>query len=178
MANGNQDDMLTVQIADTDGEVLGLISVDEPVNGLLPDSAHVQATSSSPTSAPWLSPTRAVTNKMRTEALTDPLTGLANRRALDDAVVRAIGRARRDAAMCAVLFIDIDHFKDINDAFGHGRGDVVLQSVGRGLRDRLRRRDLLARYGGEEFVALLPDTDLQAALQVARSSGAASRRLT
>jgi diguanylate cyclase (GGDEF)-like protein len=66
-----------------------------------------------------------------------------------------------------VLFIDIDHFKDINDAFGHAVGDVVLQSVGRGLRDRLRRRDLLARYGGEEFVALLPDTDLQAALQVA-----------
>jgi two-component system cell cycle response regulator len=66
-----------------------------------------------------------------------------------------------------VLFIDIDHFKDINDSLGHAVGDSVLQAVGRGLRDRLRRGDLLARYGGEEFVALLPDTDLQAALRVA-----------
>jgi len=163
----HQDDMLTVQIADTDGEVLGLISVDEPVNGLLPDSAHVQAIEFFADQCAVAVAHARSYEQMRTEALTDPLTGLANRRALDDAVVRAIGRARRDAAMCAVLFIDIDHFKDINDAFGHAVGDVVLQSVGRGLRDRLRRRDLLARYGGEEFVALLPDTDLQAALQVA-----------
>jgi diguanylate cyclase (GGDEF)-like protein len=95
------------------------------------------------------------------------LTGLANRRALDAAVVRAIGRARRDAALCTVLFIDIDHFKDINDSLGHAVGDAVLQRVGRALRDRLRRGDLLARYGGEEFVALLPDTDLDAAKRVA-----------
>jgi diguanylate cyclase (GGDEF)-like protein len=66
-----------------------------------------------------------------------------------------------------VLFIDIDHFKEINDALGHAVGDAVLQRVGRGLRDRLRRGDLLARYGGEEFVALLPDTDLEAAMRVA-----------
>jgi diguanylate cyclase (GGDEF)-like protein len=66
-----------------------------------------------------------------------------------------------------VLFIDIDHFKDINDSLGHAVGDAVLQRVGRALRDRLRRGDLLARYGGEEFVALLPDTDLDAATRVA-----------
>ncbi len=66
-----------------------------------------------------------------------------------------------------MLFIDIDHFKDINDSLGHAVGDSVLQRVGRALRDRLRRGDLLARYGGEEFVALLPDTDLDAATRVA-----------
>ena len=161
------DDMLTVKIVDADGDMLGLISVDEPVNGLIPDRAHVQAIEFFADQCAV-----AVTNarryeEVRTEALTDSLTGLANRRALDAAVVRAIARARRDAALCTVLFIDIDHFKDINDALGHAVGDAVLQGVGRGLRDRLRRGDLLARYGGEEFVALLPDTDLAAALQVA-----------
>jgi len=161
------EDMLTVQIADVDGDLLGLISVDEPLNGLLPDRAHVQAIEFFADQCAVAVVHARRYEQVRAEALSDSLTGLANRRALDAAVVRAIGRARRDAALCAVLFIDIDHFKDINDALGHAVGDVVLQRVGRGLRDRLRRGDLLARYGGEEFVALLPDTDLDAAMRVA-----------
>ena len=161
------EDMLTVKIVDADEELLGLISVDEPVNGLIPDRAHVQAIEFFADQCAV-----AVTNarryeEVKAEALTDSLTGLANRRALDAAVVRAIARARRDAALCTVLFIDLDHFKDINDSLGHAVGDAVLQVVGRALRDRLRRGDMLARYGGEEFVALLPDTDLGAALRVA-----------
>jgi len=161
------EDMLTVQISDVDGELLGLISVDEPINGLLPDRAHVQAIEFFADQCAVAVVHARRYEQVRAEALSDPLTGLANRRALDAAVVRAIGRARRDAALCAVLFIDIDRFKDINDSLGHAVGDAVLQRVGRGLRDRLRRGDLLARYGGEEFVALLPDTDLEAALRVA-----------
>ena len=161
------EDMLTVQITDVDGDLLGLISVDEPVNGLIPDRAHVQAIEFFADQCAVAVTHARRYEQVRTEALTDSLTGLANRRALDAAVVRAIGRARRDAALCVVLFIDIDHFKDINDSLGHSVGDVVLQRVGRGLKDRLRRGDLLARYGGEEFVALLPDTDLQAAMRVA-----------
>jgi diguanylate cyclase (GGDEF)-like protein len=161
------EDMLTVQITDVDGELLGLISVDQPLNGLLPDRAHVQAIEFFADQCAVAVAHARRYEQVRAEALSDPLTGLANRRALDAAVVRAIGRARRDAALCAVLFIDIDHFKDINDALGHAVGDAVLQHVGRGLRDRLRRGDLLARYGGEEFVALLPDTDLEASMAVA-----------
>ena len=161
------EDMLTVQIVDVDGELLGLISVDEPLNGLLPDRAHVQAIEFFADQCAVAVAHARRYEQVRAEALSDSLTGLANRRALDAAVVRAIGRARRDAALCSVLFIDIDHFKDINDALGHAVGDAVLQRVGRGLRDRLRRGDLLARYGGEEFVALLADTDLDAALRVA-----------
>lgn len=161
------EDMLTVQICDADGELLGLISVDEPLNGLLPDRAHVQAIEFFADQCAAAVAHARRYEQARAEALSDPLTGLANRRALDAAVVRAIGRARRDAALCTVLFIDIDHFKDINDALGHAVGDSVLQRVGRALRDRLRRGDLLARYGGEEFVALLPDTDLDAAKRVA-----------
>jgi diguanylate cyclase (GGDEF)-like protein len=159
--------MLTVKIVDADGDLLGLISVDEPINGLIPDRAHVQAIEFFADQCAVAIANARRYEEVRAEALTDSLTGLANRRALDAAVVRAIARARRDAALCAVLFIDIDHFKDINDALGHAVGDAVLQGVGWGLRDRLRRGDLLARYGGEEFVALLSDTDLEAALQVA-----------
>ena len=161
------EDMLTVKIVDADGGLLGLISVDESVNGLIPDRAHVQAIEFFADQCAVAVTHARRYEEVRAEALTDSLTGLANRRALDAAVVRAIARARRDAALCTVLFIDIDHFKDINDSLGHAVGDSVLQAVGRGLRDRLRRGDLLARYGGEEFVALLPDTDLQAALRVA-----------
>jgi diguanylate cyclase (GGDEF)-like protein len=161
------DDMLTVKIIDVDGDLLGLISVDEPVNGLLPDRAHVQAIEFFADQCAVAVAYARRFDQVRAEALTDPLTGLANRRALDTAVIRAVSNARRDASLCSVLFIDIDHFKDINDARGHAVGDVVLQRVGRGLRDRLRRGDLLARYGGEEFVALLADTDLPAALRVA-----------
>ena len=161
------EDMLTVKIVDVDGDLLGLISVDEPVNGLIPDRAHVQAIEFFADQCAVAVTHARRYEEVRAEAMTDSLTGLANRRALDAAVVRAIARARRDAALCTVLFIDIDHFKDINDSLGHAVGDGVLQAVGRGLRDRLRRGDLLARYGGEEFVALLPDTDLEAAVRVA-----------
>jgi len=163
----HREDMLTVKIVDVDGDLLGLISVDEPVNGLIPDRAHVQAIEFFADQCAVAVTHARRYEEVRAEAMTDSLTGLANRRALDAAVVRAIARARRDAALCTVLFIDIDHFKDINDSLGHAVGDGVLQAVGRGLRDRLRRGDLLARYGGEEFVALLPDTDLEAAVRVA-----------
>ncbi len=163
------EDMLTVPIKDVEGELLGVISVDEPVDGWLPDRAHVQAIEFFADQCAVAVVQARRYEEVQTEARTDSLTGLANRRALDAAVVRAISRARRDAAVCAVLFIDIDHFKDINDTLGHAVGDAVLKRVGRGLRDRLRRGDLLARYGGEEFVALLSDTDLDAALRVAET---------
>ena len=163
------EDMLTVPITDLDGELLGIISVDEPVDGLLPDRAHVQAIEffAAQCAVAIVHPRRY--EAVRNQARTDALTGLANRRALDSAVARAISGARRDRALCAVLFIDIDHFKEINDTMGHAVGDAVLKRVGRALRDRLRRGDLLARYGGEEFVALLPDTDLEAAVRVAET---------
>ena len=163
------EDMLTVPITEVDGELLGIISVDEPVDGMLPDRAHVQAIEFFAAQCAVAVIQARRYEEVRAEARTDALTGLANRRALDAAVVRAISRARRDAAVCAVLFIDIDHFKDINDSLGHAVGDAVLQRVGRGLRDRLRRGDLLARYGGEEFVALLSDTDVDAATRLAET---------
>ncbi|HEV7730851.1 MAG TPA: diguanylate cyclase [Candidatus Binatia bacterium] len=96
-------------------------------------------------------------------AITDSLTGLANRRHLD----RRLGQELRRAAVLghpvAVLFVDIDHFKQINDAHGHERGDAALRAVAAALREAVRAVDVVARFGGEEFVLVLPETDAEGA---------------
>lgn len=93
------------------------------------------------------------------EARTDPLTGLLNRRGFDERASVAIAHARRDLTPMALVAFDIDHFKLINDAWGHEAGDRVLARIGELLRAEAREVDVLARRGGEEFAALLPDTD-------------------
>ena len=125
---------------------------------------------------------RKVMQARRLQALatTDELTGLANRRAtlafLDD----ALARARRDRAEVAVLMIDVDHFKHINDSWGHATGDDVLRHLARVLGGGLRDRDRLGRLGGEEFLAVLPGAGAEVARGVAermRASIAASPML-
>ena len=91
-------------------------------------------------------------------AMTDPLTGLSNRRHFVQAAQRELDLARRHDLPVAMLMLDVDHFKRINDAHGHGVGDQVLVEIGRRFHRTLRSTDLLARWGGEEFVALLPNT--------------------
>jgi len=97
----------------------------------------------------------------RLEALstTDPLTGLPNHRALNAAFDHEIERSHRYSRSFAVLFIDLDHFKAINDAYGHPIGDAILREVGQTLRAALRRSDVVGRWGGEEFVAFLPEAN-------------------
>ncbi len=93
-------------------------------------------------------------------AMRDTLTGLENRRAITDELERAVARARRHGEMLGLLVIDIDHFKRINDSFGHQAGDAVLCAVAQTLKSRLRAQDAMGRFGGEEFLAVLPETDL------------------
>lgn len=100
---------------------------------------------------------------LRREALFDPLTGLLNRRGLEDAVNKQL----HDGTRFAALFIDIDHFKRVNDTFGHGAGDEVLRRVGACMRAGARQHDVCARYGGEEFVMLLSGADSEVASAVA-----------
>jgi diguanylate cyclase (GGDEF)-like protein len=91
------------------------------------------------------------------QALTDPLTGLANRRHFLERARAEVLRAERYGSALSLVMIDVDHFKLVNDTWGHAVGDVVLAAIGRVLSDRLRDVDLAARYGGEEFAVLLPE---------------------
>jgi diguanylate cyclase (GGDEF)-like protein len=103
--------------------------------------------------------TQALHTQLTEQALRDPLTGLHNRRYLFEAVPGLLERTRRqDSPLCVVL-LDLDHFKLLNDTFGHAAGDEVLKRFARLLVDTLRRSDIVCRYGGEEFVAVMPDID-------------------
>lgn len=101
-------------------------------------------------------------------SLKDALTGVANRRRFDELLDREWGRAERQSSSLALLFIDVDNFKAYNDHYGHQAGDDCLRAVAFVLADAGRRQsDLVARYGGEEFVLLLPDTDMDGAMEAA-----------
>ncbi|NUP08627.1 MAG: diguanylate cyclase [Polyangiaceae bacterium] len=91
-------------------------------------------------------------------ARTDTLTGLPNRRVLDEELLRQLEFSKRRKRALTAVVIDLDHFKSINDNFGHAMGDQVLRAVGACLASRVRKYDVAARYGGEEFALLLPDT--------------------
>ena len=100
-------------------------------------------------------------------AATDALTGLPNRRQADEMLQRLVAAARRAGRPLAVVLVDLDHFKAINDRFGHAAGDVGLRETGAAIRELLRASDHVARFGGEEFLVLLPDTSGPDAVAVA-----------
>lgn len=104
---------------------------------------------------------------IRSEALTDPLTGLANRRAFNEQLTDGLGEAQtRDVPLC-LLMLDIDHFKSFNDTYGHQLGDEVIRLVAGCMSAKTKESDTAARYGGEEFAIVLPHTALKAARAIA-----------
>jgi diguanylate cyclase (GGDEF)-like protein len=111
-------------------------------------------------------------DRMRTQVatavLTDPLSGCVNRRGFDQQLARELARAERAGAPVALLAVDIDHFKRVNDEFGHAAGDAVIREVGALLRAAARAGDVVARVGGEEFLLALPDADEVGAAALAR----------
>lgn len=116
----------------------------------------------------------AVNTKLQELSTTDSLTGLRNRRYFDDMLQNEYKRAFRDKLPLAVLLLDIDHFKKLNDNFGHPFGDLCLVEAAQLIRDCIKRPpDIAARYGGEEFVVLLPQTDREGAVKVAECLHAA-----
>jgi diguanylate cyclase (GGDEF)-like protein len=105
--------------------------------------------------------------RRRALASTDPLTGLANRRRAEHLLARLVEQARPSAAPLACVLVDLDHFKAVNDTYGHAAGDVVLKAAAEALSGSIRASDRIARFGGEEFMVLLPGTDRAGALIVA-----------
>jgi diguanylate cyclase (GGDEF)-like protein len=101
------------------------------------------------------------------ESATDALTGLFNRRYLDRRLREEVASARRYRLPLSVLLLDIDHFKLVNDRYGHRAGDHVLVTFGKLVPEELRESDILARYGGEEFLVIAPHTSLEGAADVA-----------
>jgi diguanylate cyclase (GGDEF)-like protein len=99
-------------------------------------------------------------------SMTDELTGLFNRRFLSASLIKKISAVRRNNACLSLLMMDVDHFKDLNDTYGHPEGDKILVSLGKVLIETLREEDIACRYGGEEFVAILHNADKNAALEV------------
>jgi diguanylate cyclase (GGDEF)-like protein len=145
------------------GRVIGSVLVQqaEPLDDL--DRRRVGETVSQ--AAPVLGNLRAVA-MAETRAATDALTGLPNRRAINDTLKRMVAQAHRVQQPLAVLALDLDHFKDVNDRFGHEKGDEVLATVANVLNTTVRTSDFVGRLGGEELVVFAPNTSADGALVV------------
>lgn len=107
----------------------------------------------------------SLNRQLREQAIRDPLTNLYNRRYLEEAIEREVSRASRAGEPLAIAALDLDRFKEVNDAHGHACGDLVLQTFARVLAERSRSSDLICRTGGEEFLVVLPGASLPVALE-------------
>jgi diguanylate cyclase (GGDEF)-like protein len=114
---------------------------------------------------------------LQEQAITDPLTGLVNRRYLREFLPRELTRAARNDESLAVVMVDIDYFKRVNDTFGHDAGDLVLRELGTLLRSQVRASDVACRFGGEEFALVLPESSAEGARQKAEAIRAAMKNL-
>jgi diguanylate cyclase (GGDEF)-like protein len=157
------------------GEVIGSVLLSRPAPYDEADEQRIGQSVSQ--AAPVLANLRNLAIAER-QAATDGLTGLPNKRAVTDALQRLFAQASTVRTPLALLLLDLDHFKQVNDLRGHQVGDQVLASVGAVLRTALRGLDFVGRTGGEEFVVLLPDTDIQAALNIAERVRAAIDEMT
>lgn len=115
--------------------------------------------------------------KLRNQSIRDPLTGLFNRRYLEESLELECSRAERSKQPISVVMLDVDHFKRFNDTFGHDAGDLVLKNIGELLKRSVRQGDLACRYGGEEFVLVLPGTPTPEAVDVATRIREGVRRI-
>jgi len=150
-----------------DDDVLGAVVVGDPEAGSFTPEAHAALVALSRQAGTAV---HNVQDHRETQRLsvTDPLTGAGNFRHLSTTLAREVERAVRFDRPLSVLMLDLDHFKSVNDTWGHARGDTVLRELARRLGDCVREVDTVARYGGEEFALVLPETDLEGAEMVAQ----------
>ena len=152
------------------GEVIGSILVNHPDPPGGQDALRIRESVTQ--AAPVLANLRNLAIA-EVRAATDALTGLPNTRAVQDTIKRMVAQASRTVSPLSAALLDLDHFKRINDAYGHSRGDEVLAAVAMVLRSSVRESDFVGRYGGEEFLLLLPDTGRDQAAIVAEKVRAA-----
>ncbi len=114
---------------------------------------------------------------LRHQSIRDPLTGLYNRRYMEESLDRELHRADRRHAQVGIIMLDLDHFKQFNDTFGHLAGDALLRALGDHLGTRFRREDIVCRYGGEEFAVILPEASLEATTERAEEMRMAAKSL-
>ncbi len=149
-----------------DDQVIGVLDVESPqVDAFPPDVREVLEAFATLAALAIYRAQRD--EELRRLAQTDGLTGLANHRAMREGLAREIARAQRSGKMVAIVVVEVDGFKQINDRHGHLRGDEVLRAVGDVLWTGCREMDLAARFGGDEFLLLLPETSKDDAAQVA-----------
>ena len=161
--------MLTVPIL-REKQLLGLVTVVDPEDGAFgPDD--VETLSGLAVQAGIAIENARLHRRVEQQAVTDELTGIANRRQFFDVLGREFERAQRFDQPLSLIMLDIDDFKRINDRpeLGHLAGDAVLRAVAATIQGMIREIDLAARYGGEEFAVLLPQTDLEGAAQPGRA---------
>lgn len=149
------------------GDVIGLLTISGPFDGdEVPESDDIV------TLAEQLGLSISnvlLRDTLRQQSTVDPLTGLYNRRHFDDTLRREMVRAQRTEASCSVVMVDLDHFKRVNDTYGHDAGDLVLKAASQKILGRVRASDVVCRYGGEELVLLLPDCTAEAAAKCAEN---------
>ncbi|MEA2272427.1 MAG: hypothetical protein QOI98_1135, partial [Solirubrobacteraceae bacterium] len=143
------------------GEVVGSVLVE--YDGALGRDDADQLRTSVAEAAPAVSNLRTLAIA-ELRAATDGLTGLPNNRSVHETLKRMVAEAGRRISPLAAVVLDLDHFKQVNDTFGHDRGDEVVAAVGAALSDTVRESDFAGRQGGEEFIVLLPDTGREGAL--------------
>ena len=114
---------------------------------------------------------------LRSQSIRDPLTGLFNRRFMEESLELEVRRAARNQRPLGVIMLDLDHFKHFNDTFGHEAGDTLLRELGSLLQNNIRGEDIACRYGGEEFTLILPEGSLEITQQRADFLREAVKRL-
>jgi diguanylate cyclase (GGDEF)-like protein len=160
---GDGDGMTTCWPLLVSGEVTGSVLMEHDQR--LSDDHRIRVKDSVAQAAPVLANLRNLAIA-ELRAATDSLTGLPNARAVQDTLKRLVAQASRMVWPLSAVLLDLDHFKEVNDTFGHARGDEVLAAVGVALATIVRESDFVGRYGGEEFVMVLPDTGREAAVGV------------
>jgi diguanylate cyclase (GGDEF)-like protein len=161
---GGADRRTTCQPLLVGGEVIGSVLVEHADALREQDKTALQESVSQ--AAPVLANLRNLASA-ELRALTDSLTGLANKRAVRDTTTRMAAHASRSVSPLSAIALDLDHFKQINDGYGHDSGDAVLAAAGTALMNAVRASDFVGRNGGEEFIVLLPDTPADSAVVVA-----------